>query len=355
MTPATPSAPSPQTTRLEWIDAARGIGIILVVFGHVLRGLDHAPFARGPLFSFIDSWIYAFHMPLFFFLSGLFLFRAREKPFVGFVSDKIRTLAYPYFLWSTMTLLIKSSGLPTNQAYSIHDLPRLLYHPIDQYWFLFVLFFLSVGVQGLLRVQVRPATIVVIAAMGYVVAFAAPMGALAPVLLEMRFAAIFVALGVLAESRQATRWLTEGSSGWLVVACAAGLAVASLGGVSKELRAVVPVLAVSGIVGVIALSVLMVRMRVAGVVQSLGRRSMEIYLAHTMASAGTRILLFNGLGIAAFAPHLVLGVLNGLVLPVQLAKWLERRGLSGAAFPARSPLRSVRGRREERRPPERHQ
>ncbi|NWK95553.1 glycosyl transferase [Sphingobium lactosutens] len=45
--------------RLDWVDVARGIGIIAVVVGHV--------WTRGPL----RDAMYSFHMPLFFLLSGL--------------------------------------------------------------------------------------------------------------------------------------------------------------------------------------------------------------------------------------------------------------------------------------------
>ncbi|MCD4694754.1 MAG: acyltransferase family protein, partial [Bacteroidales bacterium] len=48
--------------RFEWIDIAKGIGILLVVYGHC---------QPPPL---IEKFVYAFHMPLFFFISG-FLFR----------------------------------------------------------------------------------------------------------------------------------------------------------------------------------------------------------------------------------------------------------------------------------------
>ena len=45
--------------RLDWVDVARGIGIIAVVVGHV--------WTRGPL----RDAMYSFHMPLFFLLSGM--------------------------------------------------------------------------------------------------------------------------------------------------------------------------------------------------------------------------------------------------------------------------------------------
>ena len=40
--------------RVEWIDMAKGLGIIFVLLGH----------ARFP--DEIITWIYSFHMPLFF-------------------------------------------------------------------------------------------------------------------------------------------------------------------------------------------------------------------------------------------------------------------------------------------------
>ncbi len=51
-----------ESKRLDFIDIAKGIGIILVVTGHLL------PVAAG-----LHVLIYSFHMPLFFFLSGFFL------------------------------------------------------------------------------------------------------------------------------------------------------------------------------------------------------------------------------------------------------------------------------------------
>ena len=130
--------------RVDWVDIAKGLGIILVVFGHVIRGLVNGNVWMWTTTShFIDGWIYAFHMPLFFFLSGLFLVRSAEKPWLKFITEKIRTLAYPYFVWSVITILVKTpmSGI-TNHSDEIAELPLIVYAPIEQYWFLYVLFIL---------------------------------------------------------------------------------------------------------------------------------------------------------------------------------------------------------------------
>ena len=66
------------------IDLARGCGILLVMIGH-------CEFCTPEL----KKWFYAFHIPLFFFLSGM-TFNDRP-PFGSFLKKKIRSLVIPYF------------------------------------------------------------------------------------------------------------------------------------------------------------------------------------------------------------------------------------------------------------------
>lgn len=77
--------------RLAWLDSAKGLGIILVVFAHIYMG------EAG--YNFINS----FHMPLFFFLSG-FLFNG-NKYFAGapLIRSRARSLLLPYLSFSLVT------------------------------------------------------------------------------------------------------------------------------------------------------------------------------------------------------------------------------------------------------------
>jgi Fucose 4-O-acetylase and related acetyltransferases len=53
--------------RILALDVAKGVGILLVVFGHVWRGAFDAGLAISEgMYRLIDNAIYAFHMPLFF-------------------------------------------------------------------------------------------------------------------------------------------------------------------------------------------------------------------------------------------------------------------------------------------------
>jgi fucose 4-O-acetylase-like acetyltransferase len=78
--------------RIEYIDIARGIGILLVVLGHNDFSLV-SPFAY--------KVIYSFHMPLFFFLSGYFLNTA--VGFWSFFKKRFNALIKPY--WFTIFLI----------------------------------------------------------------------------------------------------------------------------------------------------------------------------------------------------------------------------------------------------------
>ena len=56
-----------QQPRIDFIDIAKGIAIILVVYGHCLRGLASANVVSTNSWLIItDYTIYTFHMPVFF-------------------------------------------------------------------------------------------------------------------------------------------------------------------------------------------------------------------------------------------------------------------------------------------------
>ena len=71
--------------RDKQIDILKAIGILLVVAGH----------AGSPLYH----WIYSFHMPLFFFVSGFLRYSSRTKPWRVFLKDKAMTSLVPYVLF----------------------------------------------------------------------------------------------------------------------------------------------------------------------------------------------------------------------------------------------------------------
>ncbi|MBO7048721.1 MAG: acyltransferase family protein [Spirochaetia bacterium] len=81
--------------RLDWIDMSKGIGIILVVLGHC--------FNKG---NPIHNWIFSFHMPLFFILSG-FCFHIEKYPeFNILLRKKISRLIVPFIKFWVLALFV---------------------------------------------------------------------------------------------------------------------------------------------------------------------------------------------------------------------------------------------------------
>ncbi|SMF07105.1 Fucose 4-O-acetylase [Alteromonadaceae bacterium Bs31] len=78
--------------RIDWIDSAKAIGIFFVIMGH----------HKHPLYNYI----YSFHMPLFFFLSGLLFPNSTGLSFAVFARKKALSLLAPYFFFSSALFLV---------------------------------------------------------------------------------------------------------------------------------------------------------------------------------------------------------------------------------------------------------
>ena len=78
--------------RLPYIDVAKGFAIYLMILGH--------QYVSDQTFVYI----YSFHMPLFFYISGMF-FR-NSKPFFLNLESAVRGLLIPYLFFSVLNLLI---------------------------------------------------------------------------------------------------------------------------------------------------------------------------------------------------------------------------------------------------------
>src|SRR5258706_10382589 len=85
--PADAALPAASTrVRADWVDVAKGIGIVLVVFGHAVDGLLKARLAdAGSGWAAAYFAVYTFHMPLFFLLAGLFVQERLASDANGFV------------------------------------------------------------------------------------------------------------------------------------------------------------------------------------------------------------------------------------------------------------------------------
>lgn len=119
-----------KNNRLIHIDYLRSFGMILIIMGHI-------HFSEG-----FDHYIHAFHVPLFFFISGFF-FKTGKYDLKNFVIKKTKGLLIPYFLWAVIYEIIALFFNKQNWSGIIWNNTVLV--PIGgALWFLTALFFVEI-------------------------------------------------------------------------------------------------------------------------------------------------------------------------------------------------------------------
>lgn len=128
-------------------DYAKMIGIILVVFGHTVRGLFNADIlpADSAFWLNVDRAIYLFHMPLFFFLSGMFIQQTLAKTeLTDFFKRNVLIFIVPLIFWSyTQSGIQYFAGGSVNVERSLTYVLQAPFPPKQQFWFLWALFLIS--------------------------------------------------------------------------------------------------------------------------------------------------------------------------------------------------------------------
>lgn len=122
-------------TRITYFDFAKGIGILLVVYGHIEYISDST---RG--------WISSFHMPLFFIISGMLMAykNEQEKPFINILKKRSKGILVPYLWFSLlyffidiMNVILKKIDMHT---FIENAISSVTFYGVSVLWFLPALF-----------------------------------------------------------------------------------------------------------------------------------------------------------------------------------------------------------------------
>jgi fucose 4-O-acetylase-like acetyltransferase len=318
---------------VDWVDSAKGMGILLVVVGHAIGGMRSAGMApAGGGLDTLNYLIYVFHMPLFFLVGGLFVPPRVEANASHFLAGSVRRLVAPYFLWSIIQLcVIHLAGNAVNRPTPLDAgrLIALVWQPTSQYWYLHALLLMHVGAALFYRrLGESGLFLVALSALGAKALFDLPE-ALANVCRFFIFYVAGVALGARIqrkEPHEISLGFTLGAGVcWLMLAQAALRRGAGYWDV-----AAVPA-AVLGTIAWLGLSQ-QSPIRHEAILHYLGRHSMPIFLTHVIFSSGTRILFAGvapwGHGLPLFALVFACGVVGPIVI-YETAKRLHLATLLG--------------------------
>lgn len=138
-------------SRDDSLDMARGLAVFLVIVGHM---------SATP--TVLRVWLYTFHLPLFFALSGMFLSKDRYGSFREFLKSRVRSLLIPYFglSISLMILVFLKRDISAHTLFAQSDYIHVIlsiflgYRKHEFYfslWFVAVLFFAELLVYILIQ------------------------------------------------------------------------------------------------------------------------------------------------------------------------------------------------------------
>lgn len=323
--------------RDDLVDVARGVTIIAIVLGHVVLGLMAADMSMPEESEDLTRGLYLFRLSTLAYLAGLFVRRGVER--LGgreFAVRRVLLFGWLYVLWSILQGSVKAlAGSLTNIPVAWGDVLRL-WIPEGQLWFLPWL----IGAT-LVAVLARPwesrrRTLIVLAAAA--VLAVAVWGWTPPWVFSPGWALVApFALGCVvtgpgharAMRRLGLAWCLAVAGGaiWLWASVATSAVPPTLGGMARTPSGVAlgVVGCVTGTAGALAGAALLARTPARAVLSPVGRRSLEIFLAHIIFASGTRIILVQA-GVTDLGVHLLLGVLLGVLAPMALAVVVEQLG-----------------------------
>lgn len=294
-----------ENVRERWMDALRGIAMLLVVLFHSGTGVAYFGEYLPRSIEVFNAVFEPYRMPLLMFLSGMLLQRSLAKSSKQYYFGKLKRIGWPYLLWSVIGLMLAGD-------LTLSFLARIFYNPSETHlwylWFLLIFYTLA----RLLRTTPS----LVLAVISLVLAQFLPED------FRLEKAAFLFAFFMLgnwfASNKDRTSHIFRLPVVW--ISCASLAVLASVLNVSGVKVLYEPIFALS-VVSAIALAIYLTPRiregRLRNFLEYLGRNSIILYIVHLFAIrvAGT---ILSALGIVdpwiQYPVFVTVGLGSGLVM-----------------------------------------
>ena len=278
-----------KSERIDWVDYAKGISIVLVVMMHATLSSEEALGAAGWLHGVVE-FARPFRIPAFFLIAGLFVARTIDQDWRTFLDRKILYFAYFYVLWLTIQFMFRGPVYVAETG-ALEALRLYLLAFIDPFGTLWFIYLLPVFYLVTRLTRGLPPALVLIAAAALEIA---PIESGWTLIDEFAGRFVYFYAGYLIGGWVVTHaeWIRARPATTLIALSAFALAtawcvaanVAALPGISLALG-------FAGAAAVIAVSVLLARFALFDGIRLCGQHSLVIYLAFFLPMAVTRIVL----------------------------------------------------------------
>src|SRR6201995_1228451 len=131
---------SPTGERVDWVDYAKGICIVMVVMMHSVLGVELAAGQTG-FMHLVVMFAKPFRMPDFFLISGLFISVVIDRDWRIYLDRKVVHFAYFYVLWVTIQFGFKAPSFAAESSWSHAGYLYLesFIEPFGTLWFIYLL------------------------------------------------------------------------------------------------------------------------------------------------------------------------------------------------------------------------
>lgn len=128
------------SVRVDWVDYAKGICILLIVMMHSTLGVELAVGEESWLHPVVE-FAQPFRMPDFFLIAGLFLSRAIDRDWRHYLDKKVVHYAYFYIVWLVINFAFKAPSLAAETSWAEVGETFLLsfVEPFGVLWFIYLL------------------------------------------------------------------------------------------------------------------------------------------------------------------------------------------------------------------------
>lgn len=329
-----------ENKRIVWVDNVKNIAFILVALGHLLQGLIKAGIMQNSAeFTFFNTFIYTFHVPLFFICSG-YLYQKTTvvndfKSYGNNVLKKAIALGIPYFVFSIISFLLKVifSGSVNSQAGGFIE--TLFTDPVPPFWFLYTLFIIFLIMPT--AKSIKSAAVMFGISAVFMCAVVLSIDFIPQSALYVQFVyktalyLVWFALGILLAEVKLEKIF---SPVWIISFIIAGVAVYfSINAGMQNNYLIKYAIGIPACFGVIGTVGWIFRKNVQSpLLGFLSKYSMSVFLMHTIFSAGLRAVLLK-INITNTAVHIIAGIIASFVLPVIAQIIMEKIHLDFVIYP----------------------
>lgn len=318
--------------REKWPDNIKTIACILVVLGHIIQSFQKAKIINYDGFlSYINWFIYLFHMPVFMCVSGYLYSKythiENKDDYIEFIKKKFINLIIPYIIFYLIYIILNVTfSSSVNTKMGINELIGIINNPIPPYWYLYALLslFLIVPILEKLFKHNRKNIFILMLFLKIIsIFYTCPIYAIKSVL-EW---GIYFYLGAVIDDKI---FISKNNYQITILYVLLATIYYWIGlPLNYEIKSIINI--IFGISGTLIMINNFYNIKDNKFFEIVKKHTMPIFLLHTIFAAGARIVLIK-MNIDSYIIHMIIGMMFGIGGPILIGIMCDKTKYANMLF-----------------------